>query len=103
MTHADNITARELALYAVNSADIYRQITDPVCHNLAKHKSRGVFDSVLAMRSWERIAHMAAQAYSRDHLHNDVAWKDIFPPSVRCIAAEVIRDHYASYVEELTA
>jgi len=103
MTYANNVTARELALYAVNNADIYHQITAPVCRNLAKHKSRGVFDSASAMRSWERVAYVAARAYSRDHLHNDSAWKSIFPLDVRRIAAEVIRDHYASYVEELTA
>jgi len=48
-SEADEVLARELALFAINDADIYRQRIYPFIKNYARKKRRGVYDETRAV------------------------------------------------------
>ena len=101
---ANTIDARELALYAVNSATLYRQRALPVIANLAKKKAAGAYDVTLAPRFWRHLADDAARAYVAEFYGPKPpnAFGD-FTVATRVAAAIEIAEHYAEHLEERAA
>jgi hypothetical protein len=87
-----NEAAHELALYAINSAELYRQRIVPIITNLRRKKARGVYDAARAPRAWRYAADDAAKRYVREFGGRfDVADRDA--------AAHQIAAHYAAELE----
>ena len=60
----DDVAAHELALYAVNNAELYRQMIVPSLSNLRRKLARGVYDGVKAHKLWRYVADAASHAYA---------------------------------------
>jgi len=89
--------ARELALYAENDGDLYRQSAEPVMRNLSKKFKKGVYDHELAAKLWKYHADRAAKSYGKEHGNDDGF--AIFSPSVRREVAQYFADSWQSELE----
>lgn len=87
--------ARELALYAVNSATLYERQGKSIIANLNRKIRRGVYDADLAVRLWAYLAESAAKDYAREF------GPASFTPATRRLAAVEIAAHYASELENV--
>ena len=94
---ANEIDARELALYATNDGDLYRQRAQPIMLNLARKMVRGVYDPALAVTAWRYMADDAAKKYSREF------GPCAFSPATRDLAAIEIGESYAEELAEIAA
>jgi len=64
---ADTVLARELALYASNDADIYRQWIIPAAQNLAHKKVQQKFDRALAVKGLAAGAKFVQKRYWKEY------------------------------------
>ncbi len=85
--------ARELALYAVNDGDLYRQRALPIIANLRRKRARGIYDPTLALKLWRYLADDAAKSYSK------LFGPCRFSPATRDLAAAEIAAHYQEELE----
>ena len=97
-----SVESRELAIYAMNHADLYHQHTMPAIRNLAKHKSKDQFDRELAIRGMSHVTTDAAKRYHAEFGSPDFPWHKLFTVSDRWQAAEELLDHYQSQIDELS-
>ena len=58
--------ARELDLYAENTAELYGQFKS-IIGNLTKRIDRGTYDAALAPKLWRYWYDAAARGYAREH------------------------------------
>jgi len=99
MTNEPNaIEATELALYAVNDGDLYRQRATPIMENLVRKHMRGTYDATLALKAWQYLADDAAKAYRKEF-----SMVGGFDKPTREAAAKRIADYYAEGLAELVA
>ena len=94
------VESRELALYTINTGEIYRNHTLPVIANLAKKKAKGIYDAELAVKAFERIAEIGAKQYHKEFGSKDFAWYKVFTPESRELAALEMLEHYEEQIEE---
>lgn len=92
MGHHDN-DGDELALYAINDGDLYREAMRGIIPGLAKKAAAGRYDKKLAVVLWEYHAEKAARAYSRE------IEPTRFNAASRMVAARLFEEHYREAVE----
>lgn len=85
--------SRELALYTINTGEIYRTKTLAVIANLAKKMHKGDFLEALAVKAFENVADFGSKMYQKDFGHS-------FKKSDRKLAAEEMLEHYMEQIEE---
>jgi hypothetical protein len=90
----DAVEAQELALYAVNTGDLYRQRAQPIIANLARKIVAGKYDAALALKAWRYLADDAAQRYRREF-----SMVGGFSPATRDAASAEIAQRYAEELE----
>ena len=90
----DDIAVDELVLYIKNDDQIYRNYTIPVVKNLARKKSKGVYDKDLAVKAFEYVAKAGANKYTKE-------FGDTFNPATRNAVAKELLNEYEDYIEEL--
>lgn len=95
-TEPNSVEACELALYAVNDANLYRQRALPIMENLVRKHMRGTYDATLALKAWQYLADDAAKAYRKEF-----AMTGGFDKPTREAAAARIADHYAEGLADL--
>ena len=87
------IESRELALYTINTGEIYRGQTQAVIANLARKMKQGKFDKTLAVKAFEYVAESGSKMYDKDFGYS-------FSKSDRKLAAEEMLEHYMEQIEE---
>ena len=80
---------RELELYIMNDADLYRQMFMPIITNLSKKMKRGVYDHELAPKLWQYLVDAGAKQYI---LEFGGTVRDQFPKEARMALAQDIAD-----------
>lgn len=93
------VAARELALYAINTGELYARHVRPVIDCLARKMARGTYDPAKAPILWRHFADHAARAYSREF----GSCERLFDVATRTLAADEIADHYAEQIAEAAA
>lgn len=91
------VESGELAIYAINNADLYRQRTQPILKNLKLKIAKGKYDAALALKLWKYAADDAAQRYAKEF---GGVWHKLFSVADRKEAAKEIADHYAEELRE---
>lgn len=91
--------SRELALYADNSSAIYFQYIVPICKNLAKKYSKGVFDKEKAVIAFYPAACAAAIRYCKEFANVKDA-PHIFDVTARYTAAADLLGYYMENIEK---
>lgn len=89
----DTVAARELALFAINDADLYRQRITPVIENLRKKMRKGIYKHDLAFKLWKYVADDAAKRYNKEFSGTTKGYGSFNVPT-REAAAREIRLHY---------
>lgn len=93
--------SRELALFAENDGDLYRQRIEPIIKNLALKKIKGIYDPVKALTLWKYAADDAAKRYTKDFdIPQRAGSYGIFTPEMRREAARELADYYAEQVDD---
>ena len=92
--------SRELALYTINTGNIYRGQTQAVIANLARKMKQGKFDKELAVKAFEHVAEVGAKQYQKEFGTPGQAWHKMFTASDRRLAAEEMLEHYMEQIEE---
>ena len=94
------IESRELALYTINTGEIYRGQTQAVIANLARKMKQGKFDATLAVKAFEYVAEVGAKQYHKEFGTPGQAWNKMFSKSDRKLAAEEMLEHYMEQITE---
>jgi hypothetical protein len=94
--------ARELALYAVNDGDLYRQRAQPIMVNLRKKIKNGKYDAAKALKLWLFLADAAAQKYTREFGGSGNGSYGSFSKSDRREAAAEIAENYEEELRSST-
>ena len=97
---ADPVTARELALYAINDSNTHHGCTAAVIANLARKRRKGTYNPTLAPKAWRYVADLAAKRYTHEF---GTPGARIFSPADRDMAALEIMEHYEEAVAEAAA
>lgn len=87
---ANKEDARELVTYALNNAQLHRQVLRPTVLNFAKKMKADKFNEKLAMKQGLNIATEAAKMYHKEFGEKDQKWQDMFSMETRKLAAEGI-------------
>ena len=90
----NTIESRELALYAVNDAEIYNRSVF-VIERLQNKIKAGEYDADKALVVWGCVAEAAAKKYAKEF---GGVWHKIFSVADRNLAAKEIAEHYESEV-----
>lgn len=91
----DDLAVRELVLYIKNDSQIYNTCTMAVVKNLARKKSKGVYDKDLAVKAFEYVAKAGANKYTKE-------FGGTFNPATRNAVAKELLNEYEDYIEELS-
>ena len=92
--------SRELALYTINTGEIYRSQTSSIINALAKRVKKGNFDRTLAVVAFENVARVGAQRYAKEFSGPDFPWHQMFSVEDRKLAAEEMLEHYTEEILE---
>lgn len=92
-TVGDEEAAKELALFAENDGDLYRQRITPCITNLAKKMVKGVFDKEKSVKLWQYVADDAAKRYQKE-------FGDTFNAGTRRMTAAMLADSYMEEIED---
>lgn len=90
----DDLAVSELVLYIKNDSQIYNTCTMAVVKNLARKKSKGVYDKDLAVKAFEYVAKVGANKYTKE-------FGGTFNPATRNAVAKELLNKYEDYIEEL--
>ena len=93
MSDAD--TARELFIWISNDSDSYGAV-EYMARNYERKRARGVYDSALASKGLAYAVERGARNYARSHCASEREWSIIFPPAIRRIVADQLRNHLES-------
>ena len=88
---ANEHQARELYLYALNTAEPYHALVEPTIAALKRHAKRGGYDTGRAVVAWKRVADEMAKRYAREYSHYR-DWNCIFTVADRCAVALRLED-----------
>ena len=94
------IESRELALYTINTGEIYRGQTQAVIANLARKMKQGKFDATLAVKAFEYVAEIGAKQYHKEFGSKNFPWYKMFTPESRELAALEMFEHYEEQITE---
>lgn len=86
--------SRELAIYAVNDAEIYNRSVF-VIESLQKKIKSGKYDADKALVAWGYVAEAAAKKYAKEF---GGVWYKVFSVADRKLASKEIAEHYESEV-----
>lgn len=92
--HTDTAEARELHLYAINDANLYRQKITPILENLKKKIKKGIYDKILALKLWRYAADNAAKHYNKEFMGTSAGFYGIFTVSVRNEVSTLLQEYY---------
>ena len=87
------VESRELALYTINTGELYRGQGLAIIANLAKKMKQGKFNKELAVKAFEYLADSGSKMYDKDFGYR-------FSKSDRKLAAEEILEHYMEQITE---
>lgn len=85
--------SRELALYTMNTGEIYRKQTQAVIANMARKMKQGKFDKAMAVKAFEYVADTGSKSYKKEFGYG-------FSVSDRKLAAAEMLDHYMEQIEQ---
>ena len=91
--------SRELALYTINTGEIYRGVTKSTIFNLSQKMKKGKFNNEFAIKAFEHIAEYGAKMYQKEFGSPSSPWYKMFSAADRHEAAVEMLDHY---MEEIT-
>ena len=100
---ADSVAAHELALYTLNTGNLYTQQAQPIIRNLAKKIKAGKYDPSKALILWGHLAERGAREYGREYGSTVGDWKMLFPPVTRKLAAKELAEHYEEELRDTVA
>lgn len=86
-TYKDPIAAREIALYADNDYQLYKQRKEPILKNLGKKHKKGNYDIEKAAKLWRYYIDAAMQKYHKDFGSKGDKWFELLEPSDRQLLA----------------
>jgi len=86
-TYKDPIAAREIALYADNDYQLYKQRKEPILKNLGKKHKKGQYDIEKAAKLWRYYIDAAMQKYHKEFGSKGDKWFDLLEPSDRQLLA----------------
>lgn len=95
LSHDDETSKRELALYIENSSRLYNQ-TKSIVANLDRKVKAGKYDSRLSPKLWRYLVDEGAKAYTREY-GSRLGTKEasrLFPTGVRMALAEDMAREY---------
>jgi hypothetical protein len=96
LNEPDHVEASELAIYATNDGQLYRQRAQPIIKNLALKMRRGTYNADLALKLWLYLADDAAKKYRAEfHMIGG------FSKATRIAAAQQIQAHYDDELNNL--
>lgn len=95
----DPVAARELADYATNHGDLYRQRITPIIANLQRKLKRGAYDAEKAVKLWRYAADDAAKRYAAE-FGTQREWAQMFTVPTREAAAKILADYYSEELLE---
>lgn len=98
MKYTPSFEARELTLYAENTATLYRSRIVPVVNNLARYYSKGTFDKEKAVDAFYPVACDAARMYCREFARVEDA-PSVFSVTDRFTAAVDLLDGFMEDIE----
>jgi len=101
-SQADHVAARELSLFAVNTAALYRQRAQPIMTALARKIAAGEYDADKAPAAWASLADDAARAYTKEFGCVPAPFGG-FDKATRTAAAAMMADHYAEELVTIAA
>jgi hypothetical protein len=84
--------ARELKTFTENDGEIYRSMTTSTLKNLAAKKASGKYDRTKAVDLFMYLAEAGAKKYVKEF--GGGLWHDVFPVTVRRLAAAEWRDEF---------
>lgn len=96
---ANEIEARELALYTINTGELYRPHAQAIIANLAARKVGKTYKADKALILWGHHAKRGADAYRAEFGPMDGG----FTPATRALAAVEIAEHYADELRDTAA
>lgn len=85
--------ARELELYAVNTADLYSRMICPAIENLRCKAAKGKYDQEKAVKLFEYVADEAAKMYHREFCGSG-RYYDVFNAATRKAVAKSLEEYY---------
>lgn len=88
------VDADELVLFINNEGDLYRQQHLPIIKNLMMKHAQGKYDRTLAIKLFMYLVDNGAKKYQAQHGSPGGKWNDMFPKTVRQMAAEALRDEF---------
>lgn len=89
-----SVSARELALYAENTSQLYNNSWQPIVANLDKKRAKGIYKSDMALVLMKHHADRAAIAYAAEFGDGQTKWYEMFSVADRKEAAEhFLRDY----------
>ena len=94
----DTEAVRELELFIVSDAELYRQQTVPIQNNLRRKWTKGIYDPTKAAKLWRYLVDNGAKKYARQYSTGVHDARVIFPGPVR---NEVARSLEVTWREEL--
>lgn len=84
----------ELLLHITNEASLYRSIINPTIKNMAKKINKGIFNTQLALKQFNRIAKQGIKDYMQKHGKFNVDSLTVN------ILAENLLDHYREEISD---
>ena len=84
--------ASELKMFTENDGDIYRHQTTSILKNLATKKASGKYDRAKAVDLFMYLAESGAKKYVKEF--GGGLWHDVFPVTIRRLAATEWRDEF---------
>lgn len=92
----DEDAARELELYAMNDADLYRQQYVPIVQNLMRKRAKGTFDFEKSVKLWMYFVDNAARKYVREFGSPGQKIDSMFNRNTRLAVARVIAQDFVT-------
>lgn len=94
MKMTDRHFAEELYLYTVNDAGLYRSMAQPIIHNYAIKRIKGIYDPAKAITGWVNLVEEGLKEYKKE-----------FPgyyrvdKGTKLLAAKAIGNHYEEEIQ----
>lgn len=91
----NEVIARELELFIVNDATLYRQMHVPIQRNLITKMARETYDSEKAIKMFLHLADEGAKRYVKEFGYPiDLKWFEVFTKPTRIAVAISLRDTF---------
>ena len=94
MTHVNEIAARELFLYALNSQSLYNMYVEPIIKNFRRKVKNGTFNANLAPKAFDGCVKAAAMQYCKEFGSPNYVYYEMFNAATRREAVRMMYEHF---------